>query len=143
VTDRADVVRSFYLALRASDWERVRACFADDAELGFGGRNPMSGYHKGGDASVAVLRELVERSDGTFRPVLDDGWDVCASEHHVIVFDWFQAQRGNRQLKAYLYFVNAVEEGKIVRMFVHSSEQYEFDEFFAGGATASSPSTSA
>jgi ketosteroid isomerase-like protein len=130
VIEGVDLARRFYLGFRAHDWAAVRACFADGAELGVSGRSSFAGQHGGADAAVHVLRRIVDRSDGTFRPVLDDGWDVCASEHHVIVFDWFRAERDGRELKAYLYFVTAAENGKIARMFVHSSEQYEFDAFF-------------
>ncbi len=130
--DRVALARRLYVAFRSADWDAARDCFADDAHLGFAGRSPMAGYFDGGaNVAVSVLRDMVDRSGGTFRPVLDDGWDVCSSDHHVIVFDWFRAERADTELKVYLYFVIAVESGKIARMFVHSSEQYEFDEFFA------------
>jgi hypothetical protein len=130
VTDAAGLAKRFYLAFRAHDWDAVGTCFADEAELGLSGRGPMAGNHAGREAAVQVLRQIVDRSDGTFRPALDDGWDVCASEHHLIVFDWFRAERDGRELRAYLYFVIAAQDDVIARMFVHSSEQYEFDAFF-------------
>ena len=128
-----ELATRFYRSFRAHDWPETRACFAEDVELGFAGRGPLAGDHRGAEAALAVLRDLVDRSGGTFRPVLDDGWDVCVSAHHVVVFDWFRAEVGDQQLRAYLYFVMAIEGDRIVRMFVHSSEQYEFDGFFAGG----------
>ena len=132
----AELAQGVYLAFRARDWDTLRTLLADDAELGMSGRNPMAGSHAGADTCVRVLRDIVDRSAGTFRPVLDDGWDVCSSPHHAIVLDWFRAERDGRELKAYLYFVVATDGGKIARIFVHSSEQYEFDAFFGTSSEA-------
>jgi ketosteroid isomerase-like protein len=132
VTEAA-LAKRFYLAFREHDWSALRSCLADDAELGMSGRSAMARTYSGADEAVGVLREIVEHSGGTFRPALDDGWDVCVSEYHAIVLDWFRAERDGRELQAYLYFVMAMKDEKIVRVFVHSSEQYEFDEFFADG----------
>lgn len=128
---REEVAGRFYRALVSRDWDAMRDVFADDAEFGLGGRNPFAGEHRGPDAIVGVLREMVRQSDDTFAPVQADTWDICTSEHHVILLEWFQAQRNGRRLRAYLYFVCAFENGRIARMFAHSSEQYEFDAFWS------------
>lgn len=128
--ERQEVVGRFYRALVSRDWDVLRDAFADDAEFGMSGRNPFAGEHQGSDAIVGVLQDMVRKSDNTFGPVRADTWDICTSDHHVILLEWFQAQRASRRLRAYLYFVCAVEDGRIVRMFAHSGEQYEFDAFW-------------
>jgi ketosteroid isomerase-like protein len=111
-------ISRFYETFVERDWDGMRALFADDAQLGISGRSPFAGEHHGVEAAVGVLRDMVERRDGTLAPVRPDTWDICISDHHVILFEWLRAERQDRKLRAYLYLV-------------HSSEQYEFDEFWS------------
>jgi ketosteroid isomerase-like protein len=128
---RRALVKSFFDAFCARDWEAMASLFGDDAQLGMSGRSPFAGEHRGPKAVTSVFRGIVERSGGTFGPVREDTWDICTSDDHVVLLEWFTARRNERELRAYLYFVCAVEKGRIARMFVHSSEQYEFDDFWS------------
>jgi ketosteroid isomerase-like protein len=127
---RTVIVQRFYDALRARDWDALRGLFAAGAELGMSGRNPLAGGHRGPNAIAGVFREMVDRTGGSLGPVRADTWDICSSDHHVVLFEWFEAARGDRKARFYLYFVCAVEDDRIARMFVHSSEQYDFDAFW-------------
>ncbi|MEX2393348.1 MAG: hypothetical protein WD826_02595 [Actinomycetota bacterium] len=129
--ERIAQIELFYRALCSRDWEMMRAMFSEGSELGFSGRSRFAGIYEGPEAITAVFEQLVDATEGTLGPVLDDSWDICASPHHVVLLEWFGAKRAGRSLNAYLYFVSALEANKIARMYVHSSEQYEFDEFFA------------
>ena len=129
--ERVAQIELFYRALLDRDWDTMQAIFAPGAELGFSGRSRFSGVHEGPEAITEIFRQLVDATEGTLGPVLDDSWDICASPYHVVLLEWFGAKRAGKSLNAYLYFVSALEANKIARMYVHSSEQYEFDEVFA------------
>jgi ketosteroid isomerase-like protein len=129
--ERVAQIEMFYRAICNREWDTMHALFSQDAELGFSGRSRFAGVYEGPDAITEVFKQLVDATDNTLGPVLDDSWDICVSPHHVVLLEWFGAKRVGRNLNAYLYFVSALEGNRIARMYVHSSEQYEFDEFFA------------
>lgn len=130
MTDRQRVVKHFYDALRTRDWPSMRLCFRGNSTLEISGRSPFAGTYQGAEEIIRLFERMVDDSADTFRPVKPRTEDICSSDDHVVLFDWFAAQRMGRELQAYVYFVCAVEHGAILRMFVHSSEQYEFDEFW-------------
>jgi hypothetical protein len=136
MSERAQIVQRFYESFCRRDWDAMQVLFAADAELGFSGRNPFAGEHRGPDAIVNVFRGMVERSNESFGPVRGGTWDICTSDDHVVLLEWFAADLPGRTMRAYLYFTCAVEDGRIARMFVHSSEQYDFDDFWNEGEGA-------
>jgi ketosteroid isomerase-like protein len=132
VTDaRAKVLEDFYAAFRARDWDAMRTLFAEDAQFGLTGRNPFAGDYRGPEAIVDVLRRLVEDTEGTLGPVRGDTWDVCTSDHHVILIEWLQATRQAREARFYIHLVCAVEDGKLKRAFANFVDQYDFDGLWA------------
>ncbi len=130
MTNGQTVVKHFYDALRTRDWPSMRLCFRSDSALEVSGKSPLAGTYLGAEEIIRFFERIVDDSADTFRPVQSRTADICSSENHVVLFDWFGAHRLGRELQAYVYFVCAVEHGAIQRMFVHSSEQYEFDEFW-------------
>lgn len=65
------------------------------------------------------------------RPRLPDAWDVCVSDHHAVLMDWFEAEWDGETSLGYVAFVCAVEDGRIVRISPYFEDQYAFDWFFA------------
>lgn len=122
----ATLVEGLYRALVDKDVEAVRAVLADDVQMDFGGKSRFSGHHRGRDAVGSVLGEL-----SALRPKLPDAWDVCVSDHHTVLMDWFEAVREGERFLGYVAFVCAVEDGMIVRLFPYFEDQYAFDRFFA------------
>lgn len=128
---RTQVVAEFYRAFRTRDWVALARVFAEDAELGLSGRSPFAGSYRSPEAAVDVLRRLVDETDGTIGPVREDTWDICTSDHHVILIEWLQATREGRSARFYVHLVCALEEGKIKRAFANFDDQYEFDGLWA------------
>lgn len=128
---RAATVAALYRAFRDRDWDALSVLFAGDAELGVSGRSPLAGTYRGNAAAVDALRRLVDETDDSLRPVRDDTWDVCTSEHHVILIEWLQASRKGRHAQFYIHLVCAVENGEIKRAFANFDSQYDFDELWS------------
>ncbi|MGH9201294.1 MAG: hypothetical protein ACRD2A_08670 [Vicinamibacterales bacterium] len=63
-------------------------------------------------------------------PVREDTWDVCVSDHHVILIEWLQATRKGRTARFYVHLVCALEGGKLKRAFATFDSQYDFDELW-------------
>lgn len=124
---RAQVVAEFYRAFRAREWDALARLFAEDAELGLSGRSPFAGSYRSPEAAVDVLRKLVDETDGTLGPVREDTWDICTSDHHVILVEWLQATRQDRRAQFHVHLVCALEDGKIKRAFATFDNQYDFD----------------
>lgn len=119
-------VRQLYQAFVQRDYAALEASLSEDVMMGFGGRSRFAGEHHGRDAVVEVFRSL-----STLRPKLADAWDVCVSDHHAVLMDWFDAKQGDQTFVGYLALVCAVEDGRIVRLFPYFEDQYSFDAFFA------------
>jgi ketosteroid isomerase-like protein len=105
--------------------------FAEDVEFGLSGRSPVAGTYRGRDAAVAAMRRLVDETDDTLGPVRHDTWDICTSEHHVILIEWLRATRKGRRSQFYIHLVCAVDNGEIKRAFATFDSQYEFDELWS------------
>ncbi|MGH9890512.1 MAG: nuclear transport factor 2 family protein [bacterium] len=128
--ERVTVVERFYRALRTREWDAIAELFAPDAEFGISGRNPLAGIHRGADGAIDTLRRLIEETDDTLGPVREDTWDVCVSDHHVILIEWLQATRKGRTARFYVHLVCALEDGKLKRAFATFDSQYDFDELW-------------
>jgi ketosteroid isomerase-like protein len=131
VDPRAKVVAEFYRAFKAREWDRVAEPFAEHAELGITGRNPIGGTYRGTAAIVAALRRLVDETEGSIGPVREDTWDICTSDDHVVFLEWLQAVRKDKRARFYIYLVCAFENDRIVRAFAHFDDQYGFDELWS------------
>lgn len=128
---RAQVVADLYAALKARDWDAMAQLFAADAELGISGRSPVAGTYRSPPEAVGAFRRLVEETDDTFGPVREDTWDICTSDHHVILIEWLQATRNRRTARFHIHLVCALQEGKILRAFASFDSQYAFDELWS------------
>lgn len=122
----ATPVEGLYRALVDKDADAIRAVLADDVQMDFGGKGRLSGQHRGRDAVGSVLGEL-----SALRPKLPDAWDVCVSDHHAVLMDWFEAERDGETFLGYVALVCAVDGGRILRLFPYFEDQYAFDRFFA------------
>ncbi len=128
---RVETVASFYERFKARDWTGLRQLFADDAEFGLAGRNPLAGMYHGPDAIVEALQRLVEETGDTIGPNREDTWDICTSEHHVVFIEWLKATRAAKTATFYIHLVCALDDGKLLRAFANFVDQYEFDELWS------------
>lgn len=130
---RAATVAGFYEHFKAREWSRLRQLFADDAEFGLTGRNPLAGVYHGPAAIIETLQRLVEETGDTIRPNREDTWDICVSDHHVILIEWLQATREGRKAQFHVHLVCAFEGTKILRAFASFDSQYDFDDLWMDG----------
>jgi ketosteroid isomerase-like protein len=128
--ERVGTIAELYERFKTRDWSGLRDLFADDAEFGVTGRNPLAGTYRGPAAVVEVLQRLVDETGDTIGPHRDDTWDICTSEHHVIFIEWLRASRAGKTASFYIHLVCALENGKILRAFANFVDQYEFDELW-------------
>jgi ketosteroid isomerase-like protein len=122
----ATPVRGLYDAFVARDFDRLATYLADDVHMDIAGRSRFAGHHTGRDAVVDFFRGI-----SVLRPKIANGSDVCVSNVHAVMFDWFTANEKGREFLAYVAFICAVEDGRIARLFPFFDDQYAFDEFFA------------
>ena len=82
------------------DWDRVRACVGDDLHFSVGGSNALAGMYEGPDAFVALLRRMVEMTDGTYRLSNGrDSYDILLSPYHIAILAPFVGERSGRVLE--------------------------------------------
>ena len=124
----ANVVRRFYEAFARGDIEAARSCFDHDAVWHLPGRSPIAGDHRGVDAIVRFFWKLKELSGGTFKPELID---VVANDRHTVALQHATGTRGNKRLDVTACQLMRIQEGKILEVRGHYSDQYALDDFWS------------
>jgi uncharacterized protein len=125
----AEVVGRFYRALGDRDMEAVRACLHEDARWLLPGHSLLAGEHRGPDAIVNdFLAKLGPLSGGTFRARLID---VAVGADHVVAVQHATAEKGGKRLDITGCQLMTIENGKIMSVRGHYSDQYALDEFWA------------
>jgi ketosteroid isomerase-like protein len=130
VPTQADVatVRRFYAALAAGDLAAVGTCFRDDAIWHCPGRSRIAGTHRGWPAiRDDFLAKLGPLSGGTFRAQV---LDVAVGAEYIVVVGKGIAAHGGRRLDVTVCQLMRVEDGKIVEVRGHYSDQAVLDAFF-------------
>jgi ketosteroid isomerase-like protein len=89
------LIRQGYAAFASGDLDSVRDLMADGVLWHEPGRSPIAGDYKGPDGALTLLRELRDRSDGTFTI---DLIDVVANGERVIALQEKSATRKGREL---------------------------------------------
>lgn len=124
-----EVVRRFYRAVADRDLEAARACFGEHAVWTIPGRSAIAGEHRGWDAiRDDFLARLGPLSGGTFRADLTD---VAVGDEHVVAVQHATAQHGGKRLDITGCQLMSVEDGKIVEVRSHYSDQYALDDFWS------------
>jgi ketosteroid isomerase-like protein len=123
-----ELLRTLYDAFSKRDLGTVKGLLTEDAVLHQPGRNPLSGHYEGIDAVPGVLRQLGERSGGTFRSELHD---VIAGDEHAIGLLNVSGQREGRSMDVPAVHVWHMRDGRLAELWVHPADQYMVDEFWA------------
>ena len=125
------LAQRFYGAFLAADRDALSAVVAPDAVWLVPLETPVSGAHVGPDG-IAAFRGLLSRlSNGTWRPLREDSFDVAASEWHAVVMDRFVAEREERRLDSHEIVVLAIEASRIVRLFHYLHDPRGFEAFWS------------
>ena len=124
------VVRRFYAGLAAGDVATVEACFREDSVWHLPGTSRIAGTHRGWPAiRDDFLSKLRSLSGGTFRAEV---LDLAVGAKYIVVVGKGLAQHAGRRLDVTVCQLMRVQEGKIVEVRGHYSDQAALDAFFGG-----------
>jgi uncharacterized protein len=123
-----DVVQRLYTAVADRDLEAASRCFADDAVWALPGTSAISGTHRGWAAiRDNLLAKLGPLSGDTLRAQL---LDVCGGDTYVVAVQHATAQHRGRHLDVTACQLMRVEDGHIVEVRGHYSDQVALDAFW-------------
>jgi ketosteroid isomerase-like protein len=122
------VVRRFYAALAAGDLASAGKCFREDAVWHLPGSSRIAGTHRGWPAiRDDFLAKLSSLSGGTFRaPVLD----LAVGTEYIVAVGKGIAEHAGRRLDVTVCQLMRVQDGKIVEVRGHYSDQAALDAFW-------------
>ena len=124
-----EVVRRFYRAVANRDLDLAGECFGETVVWTLPGRSPIAGEHCGWDAiRDDFLIKLDPLSGGTFRVSL---LDVAVGDEHVVAVQHATAQARGKSLDITACQLISIEDGKIVKVRGHYSDQYALDDFWS------------
>jgi ketosteroid isomerase-like protein len=127
-TTAVDVVQRFYKAMADRDLEAAGPCFAEDAVWTLPGQSSIAGTYRGWPAiRDDFLKQLGLRSGGTFKAGL---LDVCAGDTYVIAVQHATAEHEGRTLDVTACQRMRIEDGRIVEVRGHYSDQRDLDNFW-------------
>jgi ketosteroid isomerase-like protein len=118
-----------YAAVARGDVATAAACFAPDAVWILPGRGPMAGTHRGvKEIHDNFFAQLGPRSGGTFHAEL---LDVAVGERYVVAVQHATAEHRGRRLDVTGCQLMRIEDGRIVEVRGHYSDQEMLDAFWA------------
>ncbi|MEO6827443.1 MAG: nuclear transport factor 2 family protein [Microbacteriaceae bacterium] len=127
-SDAEHVVRRFYQAVADADFAAAESCFAPDAVWHLPGNSPISGDHRGWSRiRDDFLAKLGPLSGGTFRA---DLLDVAIGDTYVVAVQHATASLGSRSLDITGCQLIRVENGVMVEVRGHYSDQAALDAFW-------------
>ena len=124
----SQAVRRFYAALAARDLSAAQACFAPGATWHLPGTSPIAGDHHGWPAiRDDFLAKLGPLSGHTFRAELVD---VAVGQEFIVAVQHATAAYQGRHLDITGCQLMRVEEGRIIEVRGHYSDQHALDAFW-------------
>jgi ketosteroid isomerase-like protein len=123
-----DLVRRGYDAFASGDMATLNEVFADDIVWHAPGRNDLSGTFRGKDEVFATLQKNMELTGGTLKL---DVHAILADDEHAVTLLRATAQREGKALDDNTVQVWHVKNGKLAESWLHPSDAYASDEFWA------------
>jgi ketosteroid isomerase-like protein len=122
---RAAVTR-YATAWLAGDRAAIAARYHDEFTLHYGGKNPLSGTHRGKAAALAALAEVARRTN---RKLLGID-DVMAGLQRGAILAREPFSRDGRTAELERLLVYAVRDGLLSECWVYDRDQATVDSFF-------------
>jgi ketosteroid isomerase-like protein len=122
-------IRRVYKDFDTGDLDLLGTVMAQDVVWHEPGRGPFAGDYKGPAAVLGFLEQLKTRSGGTF------GVEVLAvlsEPGRTVVLQRETASTVDRDLNTIVAVDYEIHQGKVTEVTVYHTDQYAFDEFWAG-----------
>lgn len=129
--DPVALVKRFYDAFLADDFETVAALLDQNVFWHIDGTTVISGEYRGRDAVIGLFRRIKALTDGTFRPAGPKTWDILTSEHHVALMDLFLGTRAGKSLNSHEAWVMHLRGGRITEGFHYVESLSKFTSFWS------------
>jgi ketosteroid isomerase-like protein len=127
----ADLAERFYRAFLAADVDTLADVVSPEAAWIVRMDTVLSGAHRGPEQIAALRKTIDSLTDGTWRPLRDDSFDIASSPWHSVILDRFLAERGEQRLDSHESIVVAHEDGRIVRIFHYLHDPPGFSRFWS------------
>jgi ketosteroid isomerase-like protein len=124
----AELVRRCYRALTDADLESLAELMAPAVEWHEPGRGPFAGDYQGPEGVLSLIREIRERSDGTFAVEIVD---LLANAERAVALQEETARRNGRQLDMAAALEFEIHHGQITEVTVYHADTHHFDEFWS------------
>jgi ketosteroid isomerase-like protein len=124
----AALVQRAYQAFAAGDVETLKSVFAADVVWHSPGKHPLAGDHVGLESVLQFLGGLVQRSEGTFAPEVQD---MLANDHFVVVIQQNLGTRNGRMLDTSECVLFTIRGGKIADARGHFYDLYAVDAWWS------------
>ena len=126
---KEQAIRQLYDGRAQRDWDAVGSVLADEVGWHEPGEEDHSGDFRGRDEVVALLRRLVDVTEGTFQ--LEPEGFLNLREHSAVLVRWW-AERGGRRSEGREIGVYRFTGGKIAEVWFYNepSEQEAFSAVF-------------
>jgi ketosteroid isomerase-like protein len=122
------VVRRLYAAVAAGDLSAIAECFHEEAVWHLPGVNALSGTHRGWSAiRDNLLAKQGPLSGGTFRAEL---LDLAVGTEYIVAVVRATADRAGHRLDQTVCQLMRVQEGKIVEVRGHYSDEAALNAFW-------------
>ena len=124
----ADLVRKGFEAFATGDMAMLDQLMADDATWHTPGRNPLAGDFRGKEAIFGNFAQLRQQTDSFEQDV----HAILADDEHTVALVNVTVTRGGKTVTGQQALVFHIVDGKATEVWVAPTDQYAFDELFAG-----------
>jgi ketosteroid isomerase-like protein len=129
MSDNASVMRAYYDAWRANDWERAMAFWDDAIVHHVAGRGPLSGDFSGKQAFLDHYGRIFDELSGTIEVVTVH--DMLVSDDHAVGLVTERAIRGAESLEFNRVVVYHLRAGKVVETWSYDWDPEALDRFWS------------
>jgi ketosteroid isomerase-like protein len=126
--EAADVLDAYAAAWSRGEPEAAWEFHADEVVMHLPGQGSLAGTHRGREAVIAAIRELLARTDGL--PVEVEVIDRLTSPDRVAMLLREAASRDEDHLEFRRVNVYRVRDDKIVEIDIFEADHYDVDAFF-------------